>query len=91
MQHSFRDLMFIGRDGFDGHYQFAAERETPRLNGRGGLGWLVRVHNDELVCHRDGHVFCYCDEFEAQGNCWHAEFAPVALHYWTARLNLGDM
>lgn len=90
MDKTWRSLIYIGRDGFDGWYQFAVEDDSPRLNGKGGLGWLIRLHDDEVMYHRDEHVACYCDEYDNKGTCWHVEEAPKALRYWVARLQLGE-
>lgn len=91
MQHSFRDLIYVG-DGW-GQALFASESDSPRLNGRGGLGDITNISLEEnLPPH------CNCPEYQRtmgeqglNGECWHVTEAPKALAYWTARLNLGDM
>ena len=88
-QHTWRELIYIGQDSFSGDWQqFAAESESARLDGRGGLGWRVEYHPRR---HQSGdtteYISCNCPAFkdDRPDSCWHAREAPKASFYWTQR------
>lgn len=75
--HTFRELIYLGH--VNAFPAFAAESDSLRLAGRGGMGYLVSV--DLFGSH------CNCPALDG---CWHAREAPVALSYWQKRLGFAE-
>lgn len=84
-QYSWRNLIYCGRLGMSGWHQFAAESETARLDGRGGLGWLAMYKPAED--DPGDAVECNCPAFKDgdPASCWHVREAPKAWFYWSQR------
>lgn len=81
VNHTFRELIYLG-SGW-GQDLFAAESDSMRLAGRGGMGYCVNISMEGV----DG-VHCNCP---AAPDCWHVREAPNALNYWRIRLKHGEM
>ena len=79
--HNWRDLLYLGE--YEGAHLFAAESDSARLNGRGGLGHLVRFY----LHGKDWIAYCSCP---SPHNCWHAREAPLAHRYWELRDGLSS-
>lgn len=92
-KHTWRELLYLGE--YEGAHLFAAESASARLNGRGGLGHLVRY-----ITHTEGYeVHCSCssggctidhETVSGGGECWHRREACAAYTYWLIRDGLSS-